>query len=119
MKKGPGKIMGFAVAHFFKKPATTTYPKTKLDIDKRYRGKLTYDPANCIGCNLCVRDCPANALKITNIGTKEDKVFECELNLAHCIFCAQCVDSCPKHCLEMSTNIELAGFNRDDLKMKL
>ncbi len=119
MKKGPGKIAGFALGHVFKKPATIKYPYGKLEIDKNYRGKIVYNPENCLGCNICSRDCPAGAIKITNVGTKENKVFECHLNLAHCIFCAQCVDSCPKKCLSFSPNIELADFSRDALKVKL
>ena len=119
MRKGPGKIAGYAIKHIFKKPATVKYPFGELIIDKNYRGKICYDPTNCIGCNLCSRDCPAAAIEIVNVGTKEEKVFECHMNLAHCIFCAQCVDSCRKGCLKISPNIELAAFSRDALKVKL
>ena len=90
-----------------------------LPIYPNYRGRLTYTNEGCIGCNLCVRDCPANAIEIINVGTKEDKKFECHLRLDHCIFCAQCVDSCRKGCLAMSTDVELATLDRKDLKLKL
>ena len=119
MKKGPGKVAGFALKHLLKKPATIAYPKGELEIDPHYRGRLTYNGEDCIGCQLCVRDCPASAIQIINVGTKEDKKFECQLNLGHCIFCGQCVDSCRKGCLAMSTNVELANFSRDALKIKL
>lgn len=119
MKRSPGRITGFALKHVLKKPATIAYPAGKLDIDPKYRGKLQYDPANCIGCNLCVRDCPAGALTIVNVGTKEEKQFECHLNMGHCIFCAQCVDSCKKGCLSFTPNIELAGLDKQAMKVKL
>jgi len=119
MKKAPGVIAGYALKHLFKKPATISYPVGELVIDKNYRGRLQYDSSDCIGCNLCVKDCPAGALKIVNAGTKEDKQFECYLNVGHCIFCAQCVDSCRKGCLKMSTDVELATLNKEDLTIKL
>lgn len=119
MKKIPGAVVGYAIRQFFKKPATIKYPQEGLVIDRNYRGKLKYDPDDCIGCNLCVRDCPTGAIKITNVGTKEDKVFECDLDLGHCIFCAQCVDSCRKGCLNFTPNIELATLNKDEMTVKL
>lgn len=111
----PGRIAGDALKHFFKKPATVAYPVGELQIDANYRGKLLYDSSTCIGCNICVRDCPASAIKVKNIGTKEDKKFEFTLNLAHCIFCCQCVDSCPKKSLSFSPDIELGSLSMEEL----
>lgn len=119
MKRKPGVITGYAMKHLFKKPATIKYPYDKLKIEPNYRGKLKYDPDDCIGCNLCVRDCPTGAIKIINVGTKEDKKFECHLDLGHCIFCAQCVDSCRKGCLAFTQDIELAVMDRKNFKVKL
>ena len=117
MKKGPGKIAGFALRHLLRKPATISYPKTPLEIEKSYRGRLIYDPTECVGCNLCSKDCPAGAIKIVNMGTKEDKHSVCHLNVGHCIFCAQCVDSCRKGCLQFTQNIELGALNKDELEI--
>jgi len=119
MKKGPGKITGYAMNHLFKKPATIAYPYGKLELEKNYRGRIEYHAESCIGCKLCERDCPASAIKIVNVGTKEEKVFELHLDYGHCIFCAQCVDSCRKGCLTFSQNIELAGLDKDQMKVVL
>ena len=119
MRKGPGKILGEALRTFGKKPATTTYPFTKIDISDNYRGKLKFVPENCIGCNLCVKDCPSNAIAIENTGTKEEKKFIAVLNLDRCIFCGQCVDSCRKNALSMSNYIELADLDRKNLKQNI
>jgi formate hydrogenlyase subunit 6/NADH:ubiquinone oxidoreductase subunit I len=119
MKKLPGKIINMAVKCFFKKPATIQYPNGSLEIVDHYRGRLTYDPSNCSGCRLCMRNCPAGAIKITNEGTKDDRKMKAELNVACCIFCCQCVDSCAKKCLSYSQNIDLSSLNKSDLKVKL
>lgn len=118
-RRGPGKIIRMTVGQIFKKPATIAYPKGKMDIVDRYRGKLLFDPANCIGCNLCVRNCPANAITILNDGTKEDRKMRAVLNVGHCIFCCQCVDSCVKKCLTYSQNIDLSSLNKEDLTVDL
>jgi formate hydrogenlyase subunit 6/NADH:ubiquinone oxidoreductase subunit I len=119
-KKGPGKIAFIAVKNLFCKPATTGYTGSGTpDVEKRYRGRLQYDPANCINCRLCMRDCPTGALKIINEGTKEDKKMKAVLNIGHCIFCCQCVDSCMKNCLSYSQNIDFANTNKEKLTVEL
>jgi formate hydrogenlyase subunit 6/NADH:ubiquinone oxidoreductase subunit I len=112
----PGKIAANALKHIFRKPATIAYPNDELIIDPHYRGKLVFNPTNCVGCKACARDCPANALTIKNVGTKENKRFVCRLNLAHCIFCGQCVESCKKDCLSMSQQVELGNLDKTELE---
>lgn len=118
-KNRPGKILNMAVRQIFKKPATIIYPNGKMQIVDNYRGRLTYNPANCIGCNLCARFCPAGALVIKNEGTKEDRKMRAYLNVGHCIFCCQCVDSCPKKCISFSQDIDLASLKKEDLMVRL
>ena len=66
-----------------------------------------------------MRDCPTGAITITNVGTKEDKQFECYLDFGLCIFCAQCVDSCRKGCLAFTPNVEMAVLDKKDTIEKL
>lgn len=119
MKHFPGRISAFALSHLLKKPATIAYPFGELEVDPRYRGRIVYDPTNCLGCNLCEKDCPAGAIKIVNLAEPPEKNMECHLNYAHCIFCAQCVDSCPKKCLRVTPHIELAGLDKKDMLVKM
>lgn len=119
MKRRPGRIIRMAVGQIFKKPATILFPKGKMEVVANYRGKLLYNPANCTGCNLCVRNCPASALKIVNDGTKEERKMRAVLNVGHCIFCCQCVDSCAKKCLSYSQEIDLSNLHKDDLTVDL
>lgn len=115
MKKGPGKITDMAFKHLFKKPATIVGPPDAQSVQKGYRGKLIFDPTDCINCKLCVRDCPSNAIKVINEGTKENKKMKIILNMGNCIFCCQCADSCPKNCISYSQRIYLSTFNKDEL----
>lgn len=117
-RKTPGVIIKTALPTLFKKPATIAYPAKPLEIDASYRGELRFNPEVCIGCTACMKDCPAKAIEIINIGTKEDKIFKAVFHLDHCIYCGQCVDSCKLHALSMSNNIELAALSRDILKVE-
>ena len=112
----PGKMIKEVLGSIFKKPATTKYPYVKEETAKSFRGKLKFYPEKCIGCKMCMRDCPSNAIKI--IKSSEGK-FECEIDLGKCIYCAQCVDSCPKKALEATNEFELASLDRAKLKVTL
>lgn len=119
-KTGPGKIALTALKTLFKKPATTEYTgKGSPEVEKHYRGRILYDPTDCILCGLCMRDCPTGAIKIVNEGTKENKKLVATLNVGKCIFCCQCVDSCNKKCLSYSQDIDFAMTKKDDLIIKL
>jgi len=119
LTKKPGKIVKMAIENLFKQPATISYPNGALQIADNYRGRIVYDATNCIGCGMCVRDCPAGALIIVNEGTKTDRKMKAVLNVGHCIFCCQCVDSCPKKCLSYTRKIDLSTVNKDELKVQL
>ena len=118
-KSAPGKITNFVVKHLFKKPATVSFPKGKMQIARNYRGKLSYDPTNCNGCGLCMRYCPSKAILVVNEGTKEERKMKATLSLSRCIFCGQCVDSCPRNCLPCTQNIDLSSLDKDELVVQL
>ncbi|NMD42613.1 MAG: 4Fe-4S binding protein [Firmicutes bacterium] len=119
IKNAPGIITNMAVKHLFKKPATISYPRGELHIVDNYRGKLSYDPTECNGCRICMRYCPSGAIKVVNVGTKEEKEIEVSLEISRCIFCCQCVDSCPRNCLSYTQEIDLSTMNKDDLTVQL
>jgi len=112
----PGKITYDALKHLLKKPATVSYPHGELVIEPYYRGKLVFNSGNCIGCKLCMRDCPAHAITIENVGGKENKRFICRHDLGHCVFCGQCAQSCSKNCLYLSPQVELSSLNKAELE---
>ncbi|MFH1477623.1 MAG: 4Fe-4S binding protein [Verrucomicrobiota bacterium] len=110
----PGKMAREVLQSLFRPPATVLYPSVKVPRPDRFRGKIKFTSARCIGCKLCMQDCPTNAITITRVG---DKQFQAEFDLDKCIYCAQCVDSCPKKALESTTEYELAQLQRDKLKV--
>ena len=110
----PGKMIKLVLETLFKKPATTAYPFVKAVMPDKFRGKLKFYPERCIGCKLCMRDCPSNAITIRKVGEKQ---FECDIDLGKCIYCAQCVDSCMKKALESTKEFELASLDREKLKV--
>ena len=112
----PGKIGGLALSSLLKKPATTKYPFVKEPMIGKFRGKIKFSQPLCIGCKICMRDCPSNAIDIVKIGEKQ---FDAILDLGKCIYCAQCCDSCPKKALEITGEYELAVLDPKTLKVKL
>ena len=114
MKK-PGKMLAELFKNVAKTPATTKYPFKKIEVPGDFRGRIVFFSENCIGCKICERDCPADAISINKPG--EDKIFEAVFDLDVCIYCAQCVLSCPKKALSTSTDFELAQLSRKSLKV--
>jgi len=110
----PAKMLREVLGSIFKKPATNLYTAQKLEMPDKFRGKIKFYPERCIGCKMCMRDCPTNAITINKIG--ENK-FEALFDLSKCIYCAQCVDSCPKKALETTKEVELAQLDKNNLRV--
>jgi electron transport complex protein RnfB len=75
-------------------------------VPPNFRGKIAYDRENCIGCELCYKICPTQAIEWLP-EEKKIKVF-----VSRCCFCAQCVDICPVNTLAMTDEFLLANYNK-------
>ena len=114
--KQTGKVLPEAFKNMFEKPATVKYPANRKDVFTDVRGKLVFDAPKCVGCQMCVRDCPAKAIEIQKIGEKQ---FKAVLHVDRCIFCGQCVDSCNKDALHCTKEFELASLSRNDMAVDI
>ena len=110
-----GTFLGELVKSLFKRPVTERYPFDRKPTPERLRGKLYYDPNKCAGCQLCVRDCPSQAIELVTID-KENKRFVMIYHMNRCTFCDQCVQSCRFDCLDLSSEEwELASLDEQPL----
>lgn len=105
------------VESFFKKPATQIYPVERTATPANLRGKLFFDPSVCTGCNLCVKDCPANAIELTTLD-RAAKRFVMTYHIDRCIYCGQCMTGCKFKCISMSNlEWELASLKKEQFKV--
>lgn len=112
-----GSMFKDILTSFFSTPVTENYPFEKPVTTDLFRGKLSFDPSKCTGCNLCSKDCPANALEIVIID-RAAKRFVARYNVAHCIYCAQCIQSCRFKCLNLSKDDwELAALQKESFEV--
>ncbi|MFA5097875.1 MAG: 4Fe-4S dicluster domain-containing protein [Candidatus Margulisiibacteriota bacterium] len=108
-----GSLVPEVLRQFFNKPATNLYPAEKFPVPADFRGKLVADIKKCIGCKMCSRDCPADAIKVIKQDTPEKK-FTLHIYLDRCICCGQCVDVCPTKTLSMLSDHEYAAYSRKE-----
>ncbi len=117
------------LGQLLKKPATNPFPAPQLPptvtgfleavgagkasilptvpVPPKLRGKLTYNRDTCIGCNLCIKVCPAHAIEPIPAPVKKIRVF-----ISQCINCGQCTEVCPKNCLGLSEEFLIADADR-------
>ncbi len=113
-----------ALQHLFKKPHTVRIPyQEHTDITglpvptERYRGFHSNDIQKCIGCQLCGRVCPANAITYEKFENVESKIkLRPVVDYGRCCYCGFCVDVCPTKSLKLTPRYELVSPNIKDFK---
>lgn len=112
------------------KPATRMYPFEPVAVPEGYRGIPKFVYEKCVGCQLCVKDCTAEAIEIVQVieppppapaegepAPKIPKKYQMVLYVDRCIHCARCAEVCARNALHMDESFELANFTRDSLKI--
>ena len=52
--------------------------------------------ANCLGCGMCARNCPVNAIVKTDKFGKNPRLNAYEIDVSKCIKCGTCIEKCKK-----------------------
>jgi formate hydrogenlyase subunit 6/NADH:ubiquinone oxidoreductase subunit I len=108
-----GTMLRDVLTSLVRRPVTEKYPFERQPVPDRLRGMVVFDPEGCIGCDLCTRDCPSDAIELSVLDRKA-KRFVMHYQIDRCLFCAQCVSSCPRTGLSMSNERwELAALCRE------
>jgi NADH-quinone oxidoreductase subunit I len=99
------------------RPNTVLYPKERLVLPSRYRGKHVLSFTKCIGCSQCVDICPNQCMWMKKI---EDpvlgKIERPGVDYARCLFCGLCVEICPTDALLETGEYELSSLDREGMR---
>jgi ech hydrogenase subunit F len=58
-------MLNLVLTNISRKPATRLYPFEVREPFKEFKGRLVFNPENCILCGLCQKKCPPDAITVT------------------------------------------------------
>lgn len=108
--------------HLFRKKVTVEYPDEKIPLPPRYRGRiiLSRDPdggERCVACYLCAATCPVDCISLQatedDTGRRYPEFFR--INFSRCIFCGLCEDACPTYAIQLTPDVEMSEYNRNNM----
>ncbi len=108
--------------HAFHKRVTIQYPEQKVPLSARYRGRivLSRDPdgeERCVACYLCAVACPVDCIALQATEDKDGRRYPefFRINFSRCIFCGYCEEACPTYAIQLTPDIEMSEYKRQDM----
>lgn len=95
----------------FSKPETIAYPAVSHRPSANYRGSVSIITENCVGCGLCVLECPAAALLLEKVSKG---CFRLDHYRDRCTSCGQCELSCKFDSIYLDNTYKEASADRKD-----
>lgn len=108
--------------HMFSRRVTVEYPDQINYLAPRYRGRivLSRDPdgeERCVACYLCAIACPVDCISLQATedehGRRYPEFFR--INFSRCIFCGFCEEACPTYAIQLTPDVEMCEFKRQNL----
>ncbi len=107
-----------AIGTLFEHPKTITYPQTKREFPKMYRGFHINKLEDCIGCANCQDVCMNEAIDMI----KADKEYNPKnssgciprIDYGRCCWCSLCTDVCPPNSLKLERDCIHVGRSGDN-----
>ncbi len=94
-----------AIGTLFKHPKTITYPETKREFPRGYRGFHINDLETCIGCANCQDVCMNDAIDMIRDeeehNPKNSSGCIPRIDYGRCCWCSLCTDVCPPGSLKL------------------
>jgi hydrogenase-4 component H len=94
------------------KPDTVSYPFSPMELSENFRGAVEIHAENCVGCALCVRECPALALELVRHSRTNFQLIHYP---ARCTSCGQCEQACRHQAIHLTNHFVNATADPDDL----
>ncbi|MCD6495868.1 MAG: 4Fe-4S binding protein [Candidatus Aenigmarchaeota archaeon] len=80
-----------------------------VPVPEDFRGEIAYDRDKCIGCQLCTKVCPADAVVF------QPKTRKIRYYPFRCTFCGECVKICPVNALSFTKEFLLASEKKTSI----
>jgi formate hydrogenlyase subunit 6/NADH:ubiquinone oxidoreductase subunit I len=106
--------------NFLSKPFTILYPKQKVPVPDRFRGRIAIDDQKCIGCSKCSVVCSVQC--ITMVDSPKEIEFKGktlirkkkpQVKLFKCIRCGLCERHCPTGAIYLKNELSDSGTNKE------
>jgi NADH-quinone oxidoreductase subunit I/NAD(P)H-quinone oxidoreductase subunit I len=110
--------MSVTIRHLFKRPVTMFYPEERWQLPEGYRGLLKCDVEACIACELCIRACPVEGIKLQwkrEEGKPGKICTSFTIDYQKCMYCGLCVEPCPRGAIFHSEEYENSVYQREEL----